>query len=477
LSLDVNGYPHVSYLATTNILEEFDLEYAYQDTAGWHVEPVETGMRGGGRAQYGSPAGGGGTMSSATSLALDGKGYPHIGYYSGFPTGDLRCARRGAAGWRIDTVDRGSWLVMGPAALAVDRADRPNLVYADVGSTLHYASRDASGWQARIIPIGCKSPLGLPPSLALDGGSYPHLICSGRSPENLIKHAWQDADGWHVEVIPLDNTQNAGPPTALALDKDGYVHVIYHTFLLTPTLGYAYQDDTGWHSEPILSDVRDDINFAIALVLDERGYPHISYQDQPMDLKYGYRDGAGWHIEPVDTGGEQVASSSCPLVLDGAGYAHIAYFGQDLSSPEVALHHAYQDADGWHIETIPSKPAPSFNGSLSPNRMGSPALALDRKGYPHFSYYEVSAEGTYYNLVYTYKDAAGWHSQPLPSGHKGGSYGMSSLALDRRGHLHIGYYDAATGDVMYAHFSRRFPARWPHPCWNHRCRKTARNLY
>jgi hypothetical protein len=61
--LDEDGYPHITYHQP-----DFwggELEYAYEDGSGWHLETVDD-----------APG-----VGAYASLALDRGGYPHISYY------------------------------------------------------------------------------------------------------------------------------------------------------------------------------------------------------------------------------------------------------------------------------------------------------------------------------------------------------------------------------------------------------------
>ena len=91
--------------------------------------------------------------------------------------------------------------------------------------------------------------------------------------------------------------------------------------------------------------------------------------------------------------------------------------------------YAYQDAAGWHIETVGSEGG------------GGTSLALDGSGYPHISY-------GHNDLRYAYQDAAGWHTQTVDS--EGGVGSHSSLALDGYGYPHISYSDYRYAHLKYA---------------------------
>ena len=163
-----------------------------------------------------------------------------------------------------------------------------------------------------------------------------------------------------------------------------------------------------------------------SLALDESGYPHISYCDrQNDDLKYAYQDASGWHLETVDCEGDVGKSTS--LVLDGDGYAHISY----LDWGNGDLKYAHQDASGWHIKAVDA------------DAERDTSLALYRFGHPHVSYYGASA------LKYAYQDASGWHVELVDEVGDPDSY--TSLVLDGDDRPHISYHDLAGFDLKYAY--------------------------
>ena len=173
-----------------------------------------------------------------------------------------------------------------------------------------------------------------------------------------------------------------------------------------------------------------------SLELDAAGYPHVSYYDSTNDdLKYAYQDAGGWHIETVDTQG----GGNTSLRLDNQGYAHILYtFG-------AVVKYAYQDASGWHIESVTAS-----GKSIS--------LALDGFGAPHIAYLYSVATGpgvVNYYLMYGYRSSARWNLQTLEMTtakvvfypQNGIFLGMgTSIAVDLNGWPHItyakGYYTA-----------------------------------
>ena len=79
------------------------------------------------------------------------------------------------------------------------------------------------------------------------------------------------------------------------------------------------------------------------------------------------------------------------------------------------------------------------------------ALALDRVGLPHISYYDA----THKALEYAHWTGNTWINQVVDQGGNVGWY--TSLALDSAGQPHISYYEAGNGDLRYP--------RWTGVAW------------
>jgi hypothetical protein len=94
-----------------------------------------------------------------------------------------------------------------------------------------------------------------------------------------------------------------------------------------------------------------------SLVLDGGGYPHISYlafYNYNYTLKYAYQNASGWHIETVDGADGSFTS----LALDGDGYPQISYYGGDLK-------YAYRSA-------APPTPTPTNTPTAAPTYTSTP---------------------------------------------------------------------------------------------------------
>ncbi|HPH97198.1 MAG TPA: hypothetical protein PKW33_11015 [Anaerolineaceae bacterium] len=172
--------------------------------------------------------------------------------------------------------------------------------------------------------------------------------------------------------------------------------------------------------------------------LDGTGYAHISYYDSTnADLKYAYQDAVGWHTQTLDS--TQTVGEFTSLDVDDVGNPHIVY--NDSANYPHIIHHfgsnsidyAYQNASGWHIEIPPNTTSTGFY-------QASLALSLDSANRPHIAYYDDAPN----NLGYGYQDGSGWHFETVENlGTKIGS--QLSLALDSTGKPRIVYYHNTQG--------------------------------
>jgi hypothetical protein len=338
--------------------------------------------------------------------------------------------------WEIETVDSGG-NVGKYTSLQLDSSGYPHISYFnDDSNDLMYAYLNASGWHTETADSGYVYGY---TSLALDGSDYPRASYYGSLYKGL-KYAHKDAEGWHEETVTAVSVEYLiGKYSSLALDAEGYPHISYYKeYNYRGYLQYAYQDVSGWHKE-IVEEPEFSGRYPgmyTSLALDGDDYPHISYfHNSDMELKYAYQDASGWHTETVDSTGWVGKHTS--LALDDSGYPHISYF----DSTHDDLKYAHQDASGWHVETVDSA---GDVGSCT-------SLALDAIGRPRISYRDFGN----YDLKYAYLDASGWHTETADSEGLVGEY--TSLALDEDGAAYISYYDGSNSALKYAHFTGEVP--------------------
>jgi hypothetical protein len=200
LALDADGYRHMAYGCDIEGIPGFGgLAYCYEDASGWHRELVDSC-----NAETATP-----------SLALDGEGYPHIGYLK---DEGLWYAYKDISGWQIQVVD--DWYTLPGIGLELDIDGYPHIGY-ETGGSIMYAYKDVSGWHIEMSWwAGGSSGV----SFALDSDKNPHLVDSGGSGGGHLNYYWKDETGWH-----MDQPDEPSGSFSLALDTYGVPHISYHS--------------------------------------------------------------------------------------------------------------------------------------------------------------------------------------------------------------------------------------------------------
>lgn len=459
LVLDSGGYAHISFFH-----EPTYLGYTYQDASGWHNEVAD---------YY--------NVSGPTSLALDGTGVPHIAYVDS--ADGLNYTVKNGNDWVKSTAGT-SKINAWNLSLVLDSSGKAFIAYWNLTpDDLQLAVFDGSTWDVQTVDGW--HDVGESPSLALDGNGYAHISYTGYG---TLRYARQIASGWQPPItVDVQGTDGA-QYSAMRLDDQGIPHI---AFSLTGSnitgpgdLRYAWQSPMGWQ----VQDVYDDCGLFtpcsdISLQLDSQGRPRIIFTQSEF-LRYAYPDGNGWQVENIVTTGpyDYLRGRRASLVLDAADYPHLTYITNDYK-----LNHLYQDASGWHEETIDDSSsytslAVDAGGTLhtayvksfkiwyayrdnsgwhtqsledvSGQRWLSPtSLVLDAQGYPHIAF-DKSA----FSLGYLYQDAAGWHAETVLQTANSDFYeAATAIALTGSGQPRIAFYTDVAKTLNYA---SRGPAGW-----------------
>jgi hypothetical protein len=396
LALDSSGRPHISY-QRFNIFSVTDnsLKYARHDGSRWLVGTVATGV----------------PIGHYTSLVLDAADLPHISYQEGsWGTGEVRYAWHDEESWHIEAVPdpaRVGW----STSLVLDAEGRPHIAYLDYPDHdwrhLKYARYDGAAWQTEYVAIGRLQ--GAYPSLVLDAAGRPHVSYWEVGHPGL-KYAWHDGSNWHSQWVDLQARE--GRSTSLALDAAGRPHIAYQHVDGDGRLRYARYDGANWLVETVAGTSW--WSRCASLALDSAGQPHISYSGDRFTLKHARYVGGEWDIQIVDTLGASVRATS--LSLDSAGRPHTGYAVDDQ------VRYAWFDGLSWQVEVVMVTNQHIY--------LGEQLLALDAGDQPHLVFI---LEDT---LHYARRDGTGWHVEIVDSDV---SSSGPALVLDAAGRPHISY--------------------------------------
>ncbi len=359
-----------------------------------------------------------GFVGSATSLALDGNGYPVVSYADEtnfdlkvMHCNDANCDSNVNGAESItspDTVGE----VGGYTSLALDSNGYPVVSYADFTNLDLKVMRcndancdpNVNGAESITSP-DTAGDVGWYISLVLDGNGYPVVSYWDITNDNLkVLHcndANCDPNGNGAESITSpDADGNVGEYTSLVLDGNGYPVISYYD-RTNRNLKVLHCNDANCDpnvngAESITSpDATADAGQDTSLILDGNGYPVVSYYDNNIinrNPKVLHCNDP--NCDPNVNGAESITSPDSDegvgkyssLVLDSNGYPVISYYDGDNADLKV-LHCNDPNCD------------PNVNGTesiTSPDTRGGPgeftSLALDSDGYPVISYWAASNE-------------------------------------------------------------------------------------
>ena len=234
------------------------------------------------------------------------------------------------------------------------------------------------------------------------------------------------------KLTTIDEPGDVGQFSSLAIDSNNKLHVTYIDST-NSDLKYATYDTTAssW-SPPITLDPATSGRYS-SLAIDSNNKLHVTYYGLNDYLMCATYNTVGWGVgKEVDSSGDVGQFSS--LAIDSNNNLHATYF--DAANGNL-MYATRTTASSWIRTTVDS--ASAVVGQYS-------SLAIDSNDKLHVTYYD----GVNDNLKYATADAAfssSWmliYSNPRATG---GRY--SSLAIDSNDKLHVTYYGSYNGDLMY----------------------------
>jgi hypothetical protein len=399
---------------------------------------------------------------TACSIAVDGRGRPHIAYYQR-DAGDLRYAAWDGTAFQLTTVDTGGTADVGSSlSLALNAQGQPRIAYYDLTTRdLKYAVAGPGGWTVRTVLT--TGSVGRSPALTLDTQGRAFVAFWNETAYG-VHYAREGATGWTTG--PFDDRDNAiREETSVAANAQGQLFAVMGGSLditvarnLSGTwetervdaqykagqrvsmalrggqpMGAWLEDDstsswdfnikvgerTGpdtWTVTRLEGERASNVSFA----LDAQGNPHLAWTDgRTYDLRYAKRVDGVWQKQTVDSEGYTGYYPS--LAVDSLGRPHIAYSGPVNTS--TSLKYAQWDGTQWVISAVES-PSPAMDI----------LLRLDARDVPHLLWYTgFSTE----DLRYATRGSGGWQVVTVEASGNAGEY--HGLTLDASGVPHACY--------------------------------------
>ncbi len=213
-----------------------------------------------------------------------------------------------------------------------------------------------------------------------------------------------------------------------------------------------------WASHCVTCDLANYYNNNLmSMDLDSQGYPHLAYsvaisttQGITSSLMTSYQDAQGWHslvVDPLSTPGSTHSVYSLESRVDANGYEHILY-----SISDYTIKYAYQDMNGWHVQTIFSQADLNYGGVI-PGGVNVTSMALNPAGRPG-AIVAADINRGLDEFFYIYLTDTGWQKEAI-----GGNFESNALAYDAAGQPHVAFTRQVT-DLYVLYHIYRGPLFW-----------------
>jgi hypothetical protein len=281
LVVDQAGVLHLAQYSTSGFVQ---LLYGKRTAGAWSFEGVD-----------GPPNSGG----SNNSLALDANGAPHISYYSN-DYGALKYATRINGIWIAEMVDSLASIAGINSSIVLDAQGNPYISYAALtgpGYDLRCARRVAGDWTIETVDAPSGGGAGRWSSIAIDALGDVHI--SYFQENQSLRYARQFGGLWQVQVV--DGSGQAGFYTSLALDGSGGMHVAYHA---SPDFPCA------WGGRGVLKYAFQGAATHVSAEPDARGVvltatPNPFSSDGAL-IRFDLNDAIGSHLAVFDVAGRRI---------------------------------------------------------------------------------------------------------------------------------------------------------------------------
>lgn len=254
-----------------------------------------------------------------------------------------------------------------------DSLDVPRIAFNGADSSLSYASRSSSGvWSKQVIQTGIG--VNAAPSLALDGGLFPHIAYHDAVKGDL-KYARNPSGTWQIEAVDTAGFVGASP--SLRCEGLDIVHVSYRDNSQS-RLKYARRSASSWSVEVV--DAAANVGTHTSIAVETDGTPHIGYYDVTNgDLKHAWKASGVWTVETVDAVNNVGA---WPSIEVRGSDVFISY--RDETAGRLKL--AVKTGATWSTEVVDSDGDTGYFTSLELNALGRPRIV----------YYEGSSGAAQY---------------------------------------------------------------------------------
>lgn len=320
-------------------------------------------------------------------------------------------------------------------------------------------------------------------SIQIDSLDRPHISYYDETNGNL-KYTYKSGTGWQHDTVYTTGT--TGTFTDLALDSNDNPWISYYD-QGTASIRMAFKISGAWYHQGI---AQTGANLPIsAIALNSQGHFYVAYMIEESGLyklRITYFDGYDLYFHYVESDAAGVGDFS--MVMSGSDEPCLSY-DYPITAYTSNLKYATHNSGSWQHEINNSDENAGYHSSMKLDSNGYPHVAhqnndaylvysyrdasgwhntvttypvsayicmdLDSDGYPHV----VSTGGTHDAVSHFYLDAGGWHEEVIFTQTVAGA-AYPSLAIDSQDIVHVSFYSR---DDYVLRYARRFDPPTPTP--------------
>ena len=430
ICIDSGGTVHVAYGAQHgSIGDNYMLKYAFRGAAGWvtdtaAIDPINIA-----------------NAVGNVSIDVDNLHVVHVSYLD-TSTNYLKYAKGTADSWTVENVAA----ITNPSpysfynSTAVSDSGIEHIGYWDnANSAVKYASKATGTWTIQNVQSGSADLVGI--SMAPDSSGIIHVSYYDTITGQL-RYAAGTYGSWSLETL-----SNSGIGNKLAIGPYDDIQIISRD--KTSGKGRHISNSSGsWQTTVLDFEWRDWSIFSI----DEAGKMHVNYTYRSggvypdtspsyTHIMYGAADtpDGPWSIVEVKLATTTIVPylpeyiSFQSMVIDQAGKAHIIYVMNDTD-----LIYTTNATGTWTEEKIVSLTGDDW--------FSDPQIAVDISGKAHVVYFDsLNDDWDYTRLVYINNVSGSWGLADTVAESDNGFIGLSAVAFDSSGQLHISYPEFGVG--------------------------------